>query len=675
METQYNNKFTISPKPRRQRSPESFFNGDGHAMPIDPATAPMGANLLENSATFRCWAPQAHQVDVCIDLNGSSETHTMVPDSHGYWFAEIPGIKEGTKYNFHVVGDGSEGDKRDPYARALTLVPKFPNCNCLVTAPKTFVWHDANFSPPAFSDLIIYQFHFGVYVAEDATGNDQRANRPGTFLDVLFRLDYLAELGINAIEPLPIDEFPTETSLGYNGTDYFSPEMDYIVPPDVPGFSRYVDKANALLTNKGIRGTYTAQDLEGQTKQLMALIDLCHVYGIAVIFDVVYNHAGGGFDDESLYFFDREVTGDNNRSQYFTDQGWAGGLVFAYWKQDVCQFLINNAKFFCDEYHVDGFRFDEVTVIDRFGGWQFCQNLTDTLHSLKPQAPLIAEYWMPDQSYVVRRTNEGGAGFDCAWSSGLRQAVRGALSQATSGRWGFVNLDPVRDNLYPPLSAAWRAVVHLENHDVVRVDNQTDRQPRIAALADPSDHRSWYARSRTRVAMGLQMTAPGVPMLFMGQEFLEDKYWSDNPQSNPGTFIWWDGLRTDKAMQDYLRFTRELIGLRRSQPALRGQGVNVFHVHNDNRVLAFQRWVEGAGRDVVVVVSLNESTFWNYRLGFPNSGRWLEVFNSDVYDNWVNPWRAGNGGSITTEPIAMHGFPNSAQVVIPANAFVVFARG
>jgi 1,4-alpha-glucan branching enzyme len=642
-------------------------------MTADSAKTPMGANLVGSGATFRCWAPQARQVYVHGDFNGWSNSHPMVRDANGYWFLEIAGIKEGTNYKFYVVGEGSQGDKRDPYARALTLVPAYPLCNCLVTAPKTFQWHDAKFVSPEFSDLIIYQFHFGVYAADDAAGRDQRALRSGTFLDLLFRLEYLAELGVNAIEPLPIDEFPTETSLGYNGTDYFSPEMDYSIPPNDPDFSRFVDKANTLLRNRGLNGAYTAKDLECQTKQLMAVIDLCHVYGIAVLFDVVYNHAGGDFGEESLYFFDREVTGDNNRSQYFTDQGWAGGLIFAYWKSDVRQFLINNAKFFYDEYHVDGFRFDEVTVIDRFGGWPFCQNLTDTLHYVKPKAPLIAEYWMPDQSYVVRGTNDRGAGFDCVWSSGLRQAVRGALSQAAVGRIGFVDLNPVRDNLYPALSAAWKAVVHLENHDVVRVDNQSDRQPRIAALADASDHRSWYARSRARVATGLLLTAPGVPMLFMGQEFLEDKYWSDSPKFHPDTFIWWDGLRTEKAMQDHLRFTRELIGLRRRQPALRGEHINVFHVHNDNRVLAFHRWLEGTGCDVVVIASLCESTYWNYRLGFPRAGHWLEVFNSDVYDNWVNPWCAGNAGSVTTVPIAMHGFSNSAQVVIPANGLVVFA--
>ena len=127
-------------------------------------------------------------------------------------------------------------------------------------------------------------------------------------------------------------------------------------------------------------------------------------------------------------------------------------------------------------------------------------------------------------------------------------------------------------------------------------------------------------------------------------------------------------------MSDFLRFTSDLIGVRRRQPALRGEGCQVTHVHNDNRVIAFQRWVEGVGRDVMVVLTLAESTWYNYQIGFPGGGHWLEVFNSDVYDNWVNPIVAGNGGGLDANGPPMHGLSNSASVTIPANGFVVFAR-
>jgi 1,4-alpha-glucan branching enzyme len=126
--------------------------------------------------------------------------------------------------------------------------------------------------------------------------------------------------------------------------------------------------------------------------------------------------------------------------------------------------------------------------------------------------------------------------------------------------------------------------------------------------------------------------------------------------------IHWDGLNTDKSMQDHFRFCRELIALRWHQPPLRGEAINVFHIHNANRVIAFQRWVVGAGRDVVVAASLNESTWWSYSLGFPTPGRWLEVFNSDVYDQWVNPIVAGNGTGVIAD-----GPPCMAYLVRPAS--------
>jgi len=163
-------------------------------------------------------------------------------------------------------------------------------------------------------------------------------------------------------------------------------------------------------------------------------------------------------------------------------------------------------------------------------------------------------------------------------------------------------------------------------------------------------------------------------MIFMGQEFLEDKQWSDTP--NGLNLLYWDGLATgDKSMVDFLRFTQDLVKLRARYAALRSESVRVFHVHNRNRVIAFHRWIEREGRDVVVAGNLREETWHGYGIGFPRAGRWREVFNSDAYDNWVNPIAAGNGGAIEAVSVAMHGFAASADIVIPANGIIVFALG
>jgi 1,4-alpha-glucan branching enzyme len=644
-------------------------------MPL-PQTAindqtPLGANLVPGGgATFRTWAPNASAVYLAGSFNAwtiKDEAFRMVKNGLGVWSGFVPTATDGAEYKFYIIGPASEGFKRDPYARELTRNPSFPNSNSVVRDPDAYPWHDQVFRMPEFRDLVIYQFHIGVYYAADTTGNDARRTRPGTFLDVVDRLEYLVELGVNAIEPLPVIEFPTSTSEGYNYTDYFSPEMDYTLPLG-PDFNRLLGVVNRLLAVKG-KPPMKAEQLTTQLSQMKAMVDLFHLYGIAVLFDVVFNHAGGSLDDQSLYYYDRQLRGDDNRSLYFTDQGWAGGKVFAYWNQNVRQFLIDNATYFLRECRCDGFRYDEVTVIDRFGGWSFCQNLTDTVHFVKGQSIHIAEYWNPDQTWVVKPTGPGGAGFDAAWSDRIRGALRGGVQQASTGATAPISFDAIHDSIYPApgFSAAWRAVTHLENHDIVFDGNSS----RIARLADGSNSRSWYARSRSRLATGLLMTAPGIPMLFMGEEFLEDKCWSDSKQD---LLIFWDGLKTDKVMQDYLRFCRELIALRNHQPALRSDAVNVFHVHNQNRVVAFQRWVVGSGHDIVIAATLSESTYWSYAIGFPGPGTWREVFNSDVYDQWVNPMVAGNGGRVIVDGPPLHGLPASAAIVIPANGFVVFAR-
>jgi 1,4-alpha-glucan branching enzyme len=273
---------------------------------------------------------------------------------------------------------------------------------------------------------------------------------------------------------------------------------------------------------------------------------------------------------------------------------------------------------------------------------------------------------------IVTPTASGGTGFDVLQHDGLRSAVRTALQQASYGQSATVNFDALAGNLYPQgFAHGWQAVTCVENHDLVAVG----RNPRIPALADGSNARSWYARSRSRFATGLLLTATGIPQIFMGQEFLEDQQWSCDPAAS-GNLIGWGGLNAgaDPAMVNHLRFTQDLIRLRWNQPALRGDNVDAFHVHDQNRVIAFHRWLEGTGSDVIVVATLAETTWYNYAIGFPFSGPWVEVFNSDVYDNWVNPMVAGNGGGISASGGPLHGFGASANIVIPANGMVVFAR-
>ena len=647
------------------------------------ATPPTGATLVIGGATFRVWAPRA----TAVYLNGSfagtiydqqTEDRLLDKDAAGYWTGFQPGARDGDLYRFWVVGSGSSGYKRDPYARELASESDFPNCFSVLRASNAYPWHDGSFRTPDFSDMVIYQAHIGTYAIRNA-------GIASNFLDVAAKVPYLAALGINLLQPLPIDEQEANPSIGYGGADLFSPDFPYVAgAADLPN---YLTTINGLLAARQL-APVALENIASGPNQLKALVDLCHVYGIAVAFDVVYNHAGGftvndQLDDNCIYYFDRVPNhGNNNDSLYFTDQDrGTGGLAFAMWNNDVCRFLLDNASHYIEEFHADGFRYDEVSILlstNQGNGWEFCRALTTRLRTLQPRILQNAEFWPGEFSDIpstvlpiIAPAAQGGAGFDVVQHDALRNALRNAVGIASGGAQAPVSISAVASALYPPaLDHAWRAVTCIENHDLV----MAGRSARIPALADSSNHRSWYARSRSRFAAAILLTAPGIPQLFMGQEFLEDKQWDTNP--NGPDLLWWDGLNSgiDRAMTDHLRFMQDLIRLRANHPALRSDNVHPYYVSDRDRVLAFHRWLENTGQDVIVIASLTESTWWNYDLGFPAGGFWKEVFNSDVYDNWVNLWVAGNGTGIQASGGPMHGFAASASVIMPANGVVVFAR-
>jgi len=647
------------------------------------SSTPLGANVAPGGGvTFRVWAPRASAVYLNgtfggVTYAGQDPDCLLAKDAQGFWAAYESGAKAGDAYKFWVTGTGTSGYKRDPYARALDATG-FPDSSSTVCDARAYPWHDAGFQTPNFSDLIIYQIHIGTYAI----------SRPGiaaNFLDVVGKIPYLQALGINMLQPLPVDEQEANPNMGYEGADLFSPDFPYVCT-DAVLLNGYLVTINSLLAAKGQSPLQTAE-ITPAPAQLKVLVDLCHLYGIAVAFDVVYNHAGGfgannALDDNCLYYMDRVPdVGNQNDSLYFTDQDrGTGGLAFAMWNRPVTQFLLDNARSFIEEFHADGFRYDEIGTLiscNQGSGWEFCRELTSQNRALQNRILQNAEFWpgshtgIPDsQQPIVQAASNGGAGFDVVQADALRSALRTAVGQAAGGVSAPVSMSSIANALYPPgFDHAWRAVTCIENHDVV----YAGRDPRIPTLADGSNHRSWYARSRTRVAMSILLTSPGIPQLFMGQEFLEDKPWNESP-AGP-YLLWWEGLNEglDKSMADHLRFTQDLLRLRWTYNALRGELVHPFLVNDYDRVVGFHRWLEGVGEDVVVVASLAEQTKWNYPVGFPFGGFWKEVFNSDVYDHWVNPQEAGNGDGVWASSGGLQGFAASASVVIPANGVVVFA--
>src|SRR3954451_8586534 len=184
----------------------------------------MGVRLVAGGATLRGWAPGAGHVYVVLRGGGDyvprPEDELQLREGTGDWTGFVAGVRDGSLYRWFVVGAGGSGLKRDPWARELEL-RDYSSQDCVVRADDNYPWHDADFRAPAFEDLVVYQFHVGVFTAGSAGPGSS-----ATFLDALDRVEYLTDLGVTAIQPLPFVEFRGEWSLGYNGTDLFSPEMD-----------------------------------------------------------------------------------------------------------------------------------------------------------------------------------------------------------------------------------------------------------------------------------------------------------------------------------------------------------------------------------------------------------------------------------------------------------------
>ena len=222
----------------------------------------------------------------------------------------------------------------------------------------------------------------------------------------------------------------------------------------------------------------TDAQLTGGDSQLKAFIDVCHLYGVAVLADVVYNHAGGDLDSQSLDYLDFPANPDAGNSLYFSAAGVAGGRIFAYDRPEVESFLIDNARMFLDEYHADGFRFDEVTVIDDNGGQRFCQDLTGTLRYRQPSAPLIAEFWRAP-SYAVAPP-PGGLGFDLCYPDVLRRGPFGrCCPRPRRGPGANVHMDGLRSGLERPWGVlfAWQVYNSIEDHDLVLDMHHQSAQP------------------------------------------------------------------------------------------------------------------------------------------------------------------------------------------------------
>lgn len=526
------------------------------------------ADANGTGVTFRVWAPNATSVAVrgAFNPGGWGTTNVyLVKESGGLglWSMDNTNARNGDEYKYYLSNNLW---KRDPRGRKVVN----STGNSIVYDPNAFAWGSDTRLPVTNSDLVIYEMHVGAFY--DPTPS---SGGPGKFADAITKLDYLTNLGVSAIELMPLAEFAGDYSWGYNPADPYAVENTGYGGPD--GLKNFVKAA--------------------------------HQRGLRVILDTVHNHYGSS--DLDLYTFDNGAS----PSIYF----YTGAMLNTPWganrpnysTEGVRSYIIGNIRMWLDEFHIDGFRWDAVGAIRYYDGGtlvdgeSLLQYINNTvIHSDHPGAISIAE----DQS--------SGMGFDGEWGVGFGDDLINLLVQGTdanrdvSALWDDIN------------GSGFFRVLYTETHDLTGDLNGGKRLPVRINGSDPT---GYFARKRSMLGAAVILTAPATPLLFMGQEMLITNQFGDSKPLN------WANTNTYSKV---VNFYRDLIRLRRNLDGvslgLTGPNITSHVVNNTDKVLAFHRWGAGPNDQVMVVMNFSNKPLTNYSVGgFPVNGTWYVNLNSD----------------------------------------------
>jgi 1,4-alpha-glucan branching enzyme len=511
--------------------------------------------------------------------------------------------------------------------------------------------------PTRLEDLVIYELHIG------SLGVDKAG--PGDLSDAMAFLDHLVDLGVNAVELLPMAEFSGNVGWGYGDSHHFCVE-----------------------SSAGGRDKYRH------------FVRECHRRGIAVIQDVVYNHydneaerAQSQYDstapEQNIYYWY-----EGRPSDYaFPDGGYldngSTGYTPRFWEEIVRQQFISSAAFLTEEMHVDGLRVDLTQALHRDNvlhadprrsigsanvfGQKLLREWSRTLHMIRPTAMLIAEDHTGWDA-VTKPPAQGGLGFDGTWEVAFYHNLIGDSDMAGDRarllkRAGLGGNEPLQMDWFSGAlyASQYRRVVFHESHDEAGNAGGTARTMVVAVNYAPLvDATRTWAEARSRVCFGLSLLSAGTPMFFMGEEIGAQKlYTFDNFLPNREDIL---GERAGNG-KALFRFYQDLITLSRRLRSTRSHNIDILHQSNLNRVIAFKRW--SGDEEVIIVASLNNTSFGNGyviekdMLAIPSAG-WKEIFNSDaaIYGGQ----NMGNWGAIIPST------QGRLNVVIPASGFVVFVK-
>ncbi len=551
----------------------------------------MGATPFDGGTTFRVWAPNASSVAVRLREDDARRV-PLAREANGLWSADVAGVRAGDVFEIILrTADGELPPRVEPYTRVVVNRGDRAIAS-VVYDEEAFDWGPGAYRTSGWTEMVIYELHVGSFAPQP--GRDV-----GTFDDVTAKLPYLEALGVNAVELMPIVEFAGNRSWGYN--------------PGVP---------------------FSVDEAYGGPDALKRFVRAAHARGIAVLLDVVYNHFGP--DDSILWQFDGSGPGWEGGA-YFYGERFPGdpraqtpwGSRPDYGRPGVRRYLRDNALSWLQDYRLDGLRLDATAYIrmatgagdagpDIPDGWRLLQEINDGVDAAQPWKLIVAED-LRGNEWITRPTVGGGAGFDAQWDAQFAPRVRETVVASNDSERSMATIRALLERRDGP--TAFDRVVYTESHDA-----DGNGRTRVPAEIDPAAPDSWWAKKRSTLAAALVMTAPGIPMLFQGQEMLDGQAFVQ-----PAPTLNWSG--TDRHAGIVVLY-RDLIRLRRDwfdhTRGLRGEGLNVFHVNDDDKVIAYHRWDDGGpGDDVVVALNFANRSYDTYTIGFPKAGTWRVRCNTD----------------------------------------------
>jgi len=603
----------------------------------------LGAHLMRigdaDGVHFGVWAPNADRVSVVGDFNGwDGRLHPMRRlGPTGVWEIFVPGVGEGERYKYEIRSTlhGELLLKADPYGFRFEKPP----LSASIVARRDHVWDDAQWIVDRAGceawfrrPMAVYEVHLGSWarVPEDH-------DRWLTYRELAARLiPYVKDMGYTHIELLPVMEHPFFGSWGYQVTGFFAPSSRYGSPDDFKAF-----------------------------------VEACHQNGLAVILDWVPGHFPK--DAHGLARFDGTHLYEHADPRQGEHRDW-GTLIFNFGRNEVRNFLLANALFWLEEYHLDGLRVDAVAsmlyldfskqpgdwVPNKYGGTEnleaidFLRELNALTHGEHPGSITIAE---ESTSFpgVTRPAHLGGLGFTYKWNMGW---MNDTLE--------YVKQDPVFRRYHHRLLTFSLLYAFSENYILPFSHDEVVHLKGSMWGKVPGD--AWQKAATLRALYGYMYTHPGKQLMFMGGEFGQHREWNHDRSLD------WHLL--DEPLHAGLQqFVRDLNRVYASEPALYEcdfdpSGFQWIDCNDsDNSVVALLRRARDRDDWLMAIVNFTPVPRHGYVLGAPRAGRYDELLNSDSAAYGGS--NIGNDGVVYTEPIAAHGHPQSLRLTLPPLGFVL----